>query len=257
MKFSQKKFIGFSKEKQIKTLLEFIREIEQSWSNKGTRVDLLKELRKCLNYLNNNLADKIEMDLSIRDFHKIVIPFEQKYGKNLKDHDFLVLDQDGSQQVIEKIPLFFILDNFRSSFNVGSIFRTAECLSVKKIFLCGYTATPENEKVRKTAMGTDNKVEWGRFEKTESAIKLLRDKNITIYALETTTNAKSIFDILFKKPCALVLGNEALGISKEILKLADEIVSIPVKGWKNSLNVGVSCAVCGYEIKRQWERVVD
>ena len=102
-------------------------------------------------------------------------------------------------------------------------------------------------------MGTDNKVEWGRFEKTESAIDFLRDKNITIYALETTTNAKSIFDILFKKPCALVLGNEALGISKEILKLADEIVSIPVSGWKNSLNVGVSCAVCGYEIKRQWE----
>ena len=81
----------------------------------------------------------------------------------------------------------------------------------------------------------------------------LKKDGFTIYALETTTKAKDISKAEFKKPCVLILGNEALGISEETLKLADEIIQIPLLGWKNSLNVGVCTAICCYEISRQWK----
>ena len=81
----------------------------------------------------------------------------------------------------------------------------------------------------------------------------MRNKNIKIFALETTTNSKSIYKIEFPQKCALILGNEALGISEKILTLADEIINIPISGWKNSLNVGVCFAVVAFEIKRQWK----
>ncbi|OPX28578.1 MAG: hypothetical protein B1H06_02980 [Candidatus Cloacimonas sp. 4484_143] len=167
--------------------------------------------------------------------------------------DFEIIQSDGLRKTRTKQPLYLILDNLRSSFNVGSIFRTAECFGVKEILLCGYTATPENPKVIKTAMGTTEFVSWQHFPSTEEAIIFLKEKGVTVFALETTTKAKNIAKIIFPKSSALLLGNEALGISKEILDLADDVVSIPLNGWKNSLNVGVTAAIACYEVSRQWK----
>ncbi len=260
MKYSKKKFKSFSLEMQIKIFLEFIMEIEKNWHEETLRVELLSNFQDCINYaekklkipeLQSFLKDSNTKKITLREFLNYSIPFEQNY-KNVKDNDFLVLKNDGSNISKNKIPLYLILDNLRSSFNIGSIFRTAECLGISQILLCGYSATPKNIKVQKTAMGTERYVNWKYFEKTENAILYLRNKNIKIFALETTTSSKSIYKVEFPPKCALIIGNEALGISKTILNLADEIINIPISGWKNSLNVGVCFAVVAFEIKRQW-----
>ena len=256
MKFSEKKFRNFSEGKQGKVLLELIRTIEINWQNKSKRKDLILEFNNYLNYSDNEELTKISglinIQMDLRKFLSITVPLEHKFGSNLKDNDFLILQKDGEKPEKKKIPLYLILDNLRSSFNVGSIFRTAECFGVSEILLCGYTATPENKKVWKTAMGTDKIVKWKYFERTEKAIEFLKNRNIKIYALETTSNAKPINEIEIPKSIALIFGNEALGISKEILRLTDKIVQIPLSGWKNSLNVGVTAGICCYEVSRQW-----
>ncbi|MBC8416542.1 MAG: hypothetical protein H8E11_08940, partial [Candidatus Cloacimonetes bacterium] len=223
MKYSENKFMSFNKVKQQKVLLEFMREIEQNWSNKEQRYHLLKEFSNCLNFAGIQL-NKEFLQSTLQEFLDFTVPLERQFGKEIKDDDFLILKRDGEKKHYTQITLYLVLDNLRSSFNVGSIFRTAECFGVSKLILCGYTATPQNLKVQKTAMGTDKFVEWEQFSSTTQAIKILKDKGIKIYALETTSNAENIAEIEFTKPCALIIGNEALGISKEILKIVDEIV---------------------------------
>ena len=251
MKYSENKFLSFNKVKQQKVLLEFMRKIEQNWSNKEQRYHLLKEFSNCLNFAGIEVSKDLSQS-TLQEFLDFTVPLERQFGKEIKDDGFLILKRDGERKQSKQIPLYLVLDNLRSSFNVGAIFRTAECFEVSKLILCGYTATPQNPKVCKTAMGTDKFVEWEQFSSTIQVIKTLKEKGIKIYALETTSNAKNIAEIEFTKPCALILGNEALGISKEILKIVDEIVNIPVSGWKNSLNVGVTAAICCYEISSQW-----
>jgi tRNA G18 (ribose-2'-O)-methylase SpoU len=251
MKYSQKKFLSFEPKKQQKILSQFIKKIHDFWEDQQFRFELIGEFYNCLNWLQIPITIDLEKS-SIREFLEFSVPLERRLGQELTDLE--ILKQDGLRSTIQKQPLYLILDNLRSSFNVGSIFRTAECFGVKKILLCGYTATPDNDKVRKTAMGTVEFVEWQHFEKTEEAIEILRDQDIRIYALETVETAKEVSSIVFQQPAALLLGNEALGISQDILELAEEIVSIPLAGWKNSLNVGVTAAIACYEVVRQWEK---
>lgn len=259
MKFSKKKFDNFSDDKQKKVFLDFIRTIEMNWQNKAKRKELLFAFRECLNFPGKDELTEISGLLSkridLRDFLAITVALEQKLGSDLKDDDFLIFQKDEEKPDHKSIPLYLILDNLRSSFNVGSIFRIAECFGIEEILPGGYTATPENKKVQKTAMGTDKIVKWRYFEQTAEAIEFLKEKNIPIFALETTSHAKSIYDIKFPKPVALLFGNEALGISKEILHIVDDIVQIPVSGWKNSLNVGVTAGICCYEVSRQWKTI--
>lgn len=249
MKYSKKKFKSFELVKQHKIINEFIKEIHQNWDDHELRLELLQEFENCLNWLNVPIHINLQKS-TICEFLEFAVPLERRLGQELTD--FEILKQDGSRNPTPKQPLYLILDNLRSSFNVGSIFRTAECFGVKEILLCGYTATPDNDKVQKTAMGTTEFVDWQHFGKTEESIGFLKSKGVTIFALETTSNAKNISEVTFTKPSALILGNEALGISKEILELVDEVVSIPLAGWKNSLNVGVTAAITCYEVLKQW-----
>jgi 23S rRNA (guanosine2251-2'-O)-methyltransferase len=249
MKYSNKKFKSFELEKQQKVLKTFIKEIHNNWQDINQRTELLKEFSNCLNWMEVPISIDLK-NCSVREFLEFAVPLERRLGQELTDFDILMTD--GERHISPTQPLYLILDNLRSSFNVGSIFRTAECFGIQKILTCGYTANPENEKVRKTAMGTTEFVDWQHFDKTEDAINFMRNENITIFALETTSNAIDITDAVFTKPAVLILGNEALGISKEILELADEVLSIPLSGWKNSLNVGVTAAIACYEVMRQW-----
>ncbi len=157
---------------------------------------------------------------------------------------------------LPKHPIYIILDNLRSAFNVGSIFRTCETARVEKIILCGYTAYPPHNKLEKTSMGTLPYVEWEHFPSTEEAIDSMKKKNITVLALETSKKGLSIFDFNFPSPVALILGNEAIGISESILNKVDGIVEIPLFGFKNSMNVASACAVAVFEVIRQSNNVV-
>lgn len=252
MKYTKAIFQTFDRQKQNKKLIELITKIESIWQKKALRIELLLEFQSYLTYMDQ----KIEIDLTRstkREFFTLAVPLEQEFGKNRIDDEFVIIKDDKHPDNQENIPLVLILDNLRSSFNVGSIFRTAECFGVSEILLCGYTATPENPKVVNTAMGTSELVKWQHFPGTEDAINYLKEKNIKVFALETTTHARELNKVIFPKPTALIFGNEALGISKEILEMVDDVVSIPLAGWKNSLNVGVCTAICCYEISKQWK----
>ena len=153
---------------------------------------------------------------------------------------------------LPKIPVTVVLDNIRSAFNVGAIFRTAECGRVQRLVTCGITAHPPNERVVRTAMGTAEYVPHEHAESAPIAVSQARSRGEKIIALETTSASRSLYDPWAKQPVCLLLGNEALGLGDEVLQAADEIVEIPLLGYKNSLNVSVSFGVVLFEILRQW-----
>jgi 23S rRNA (guanosine2251-2'-O)-methyltransferase len=248
--FSEKKFLAMSHQKQEQNILKLFSKIEKFWNFEGRHIDLLNELQMCLSWLNYETPSNLQK-LTYREFLTQIVPIEQKFGRNLKDDEIIILQKDGAKQPQNKIEITLILDNLRSAFNVGSIFRTAECFGISKIYLCGYTPNPTNQKVTKTAMGTENFVDWEKCDSTDKLIRQLKNENVQIYALETVESAKLISEADIREPAAIVIGNEALGISSKILQLADEIIQIPIFGWKNSLNVGVATAICCYEIRRK------
>lgn len=145
---------------------------------------------------------------------------------------------------------YFICDNIRSLENIGSLFRTADALGIKKIFLCGISGHPPNYKISKTALGAENMVPFEYYKQTWRLIKKLKKEKIFIAALEQ--DKKSVIYTKFrpKFPLALVIGNEVKGISKKILEKADKIIYLPMFGKKESLNVSVASGVAGYEINK-------
>jgi len=149
-------------------------------------------------------------------------------------------------------PVTLVLDNLRSRFNVGAIFRTCECARVEKLFTCGITAHPPDEKLLKTAMGTCEFVPHEHVQQVDQAVSIMRRRKIPLAALETTDRSLSIYDYKFPRPVCLLMGNEALGLSRKILDSADAIVEIPMQGYKNSLNVASAASITLFEILRQW-----
>ncbi len=257
MKFSRKKFSDFSTGKKNRILEKFIIEIERNWQLTKKRISLLQEFSNCLIWSDHldqeTIGLNISPDLTYEKFLEIVVPLEQLVSGDVRDKDILILKEDGLKEIKNTLPVVLLLHNLRSAFNVGAIFRTAECLQIEKIYLSGYTPTPENPKLRETAMGTDRRIEWQKVDDPFSLLVELKSNDYRIYALETTAEAESIYKADLDFPCCLILGNEALGITEVMLRKADRILRIPVRGWKNSLNVGVAFAVCGYEILRRSE----
>lgn len=145
--------------------------------------------------------------------------------------------------------LYIILDNLRSAFNVGAIFRLCDCLRVKGLFLCGCTAFPPHVKLDKTSLGTIDYVPWKYFKHTAEAVTFLKEQNIPVWAAETTSGCSVMYDAAhYPAELGIVFGNEALGVHKNVLSMCDALVEIPVYGFKNSLNVAASCAVIGYRV---------
>jgi 23S rRNA (guanosine2251-2'-O)-methyltransferase len=155
---------------------------------------------------------------------------------------------------LPRFPVTVILDNLRSAFNVGSIFRTADCALVEKIVTCGITAHPPNRKLEKTALGTIPFIAWEHRTDAAEAARELRSGGRRIVALETTDRSGILWESRFSLPAALVVGNEALGVSREVLDLADEVIEIPMFGFKNSINAAVAVGGVMNEIQRQhWD----
>lgn len=143
-------------------------------------------------------------------------------------------------------PLYIILDNLRSAFNVGAIFRTCDALRVSGLFLCGCTAFPPHVKLEKTSLGTINYVPWKRYETALEAVRSLQTMGIPVWAAETTSRSKPFYQVNYPSELGLVFGNEALGVERGVLEICDEIIEIPLYGFKNSLNVATSVGVIGF-----------
>jgi tRNA G18 (ribose-2'-O)-methylase SpoU len=136
-----------------------------------------------------------------------------------------------------------LLDNVRSAWNVGSIFRTSDGTGVLKIYLCGITPTPENTKVGKTALGAELSIPW---QKSNNAVQLTRSlisRGYKLWALEDLPEAVSLYEIAdepIDTPIVLIVGNEVCGIDPGIIELCDKVISIPMLGKKKSYNVAVA-----------------
>ncbi|OGG89490.1 hypothetical protein A3H03_00875 [Candidatus Kuenenbacteria bacterium RIFCSPLOWO2_12_FULL_42_13] len=149
-----------------------------------------------------------------------------------------------------KKEIYLIAQNIRSLFNVGSLFRSADVFGVDKIYLCGYTAAPPRCKISKVALGADAWLPWEKCWQTHLLVHKLKKQGLKIYALETGPTTTPLNSFQPKFPCALIVGNEVKGISKKMLSLADETVSIPMLGKKESLNVSVAAGVALYTLRQ-------
>lgn len=148
-------------------------------------------------------------------------------------------------------PIHIVLDNLRSAFNVGSIFRLADAARVAEVIPCGYTAYPPHHKLEQTSLGTTDSVPWRRSDDIVSTLADLKAKGVQLVAVETARGAAPYHRFEYSFPVALVLGNEALGVSAAALKACDAVVEIPVFGYKNSVNVATAAAVVLYDALRQ------
>ena len=150
----------------------------------------------------------------------------------------------------EKVPVVIVLDNIRSLFNVGAIFRTADAFRIRSIFLCGITATPPHREIHKTALGATESVEWKYFKEVSEALKILKQEGYKIYAIEQADKSTKINDWAIDKgdKLAIIFGNEVRGVSEEVLPLVDSCIEIPQYGTKHSLNVSVSAGIIIWKV---------
>jgi tRNA G18 (ribose-2'-O)-methylase SpoU len=158
---------------------------------------------------------------------------------------------------VATLPVTIVLDRLRSAFNVGNIFRLAEAVRAERVIACGYTAAPPHPKLARTARGCEQLVPCERRPTALEAVVTLRQAGCWVCAVETVVGAAAIWDVPFRFPAALVFGNEALGVSREVLAECSAAACLPALGLKNSINVGNCAAVALYEALRQWRcRVV-
>lgn len=141
-----------------------------------------------------------------------------------------------------------VLDNLRSRENVGSIFRTSDGAGVSKLYLCGTTPCPPHEKISKTALGAEEIVLWEYNKQIWRVIDRLKKEGYEIIGIEKTGQAKDVSSYKYHKPVALIFGNEVEGIGRNIIDKCDRVLSIPMQGQKESLNVSVAFGVAVYLI---------
>ena len=148
-----------------------------------------------------------------------------------------------------------ILDNIRSIHNVGSIFRTSDSFLIEKIIISGYTATPENSKMEKTALGSSDSVDWEYTEDVIETIQNLKNKGIKVVSVEQADKSLKIEKFTPEKGIkyAFVFGNEVDGVSDEIILESDQVLEIPQVGTKHSLNVSVAAGIILWDFYQKTE----
>lgn len=255
-----------SEKKQLEEIYQLFSGLEKDSHDGAFDQQLLEQLIACIQKLKTStdpilkkLSDydkHLVPQMTLRHFATIAVPFERALKKSITDEDFLVTHHDRDHLVTDRVPLHFILDHLRSAFNVGSMYRTADTLGAQKIWLTGYTPTPHQIQVERAALGATLVLDW-EATSLEKTIKILKEKNFLIIALETSSKAIPI-DAPYptKKPTAFLIGNERFGLDADQLSLCDEIRKIPTYGIKNSLNAATAAAIAGYEWRKQWNEMM-
>jgi tRNA G18 (ribose-2'-O)-methylase SpoU len=177
----------------------------------------------------------------------------------MRPEDYWVRNELGSEQntldtvlALPRHPIIGVLDRIRSAHNVGSIFRSADGARLQELVLCGYTPTPPHKHLAKTALRAVESVPWRHAENVEDAIDDLRSRGVQVLGLEFTATSTPLYQFDLKFPVALVVGNEAEGLSSEVLARCDGIVHLPMHGLKSSLNVSVAFGVASYEVLHRY-----
>ncbi len=164
----------------------------------------------------------------------------------------------------DKMPLVVVLDDVRSMYNVGSVFRTSDAFRVEAIYLCGITAQPPHPEIHKTALGAEDTVEWRYFKDTMEAVEDLKARGYFVYSVEQcegSTKLQNLKDELAKKESslstlhsplkyAIIMGNEVKGVKQEVVNASDGCLEIPQFGTKHSLNVSTTAGIVIWEFAK-------
>lgn len=153
----------------------------------------------------------------------------------------------------EKLPVILVLDDVRSAYNVGSIFRTADAFRVEGIYLCGISARPPHKDITKTALGATESVDWEYFTSAGDAISRLRQIGYLVYAIEQAEGSIPLgnFQPEKKQKIALVFGHEVFGVKEALISVADGCIEIPQFGTKHSFNVAISAGIVLWELSKK------
>lgn len=157
----------------------------------------------------------------------------------------------------EKTPVIAVIENVRSAYNVGSLFRTADAFLLESIYITGYTAKPPHKEIKKTALGAEDSVDWQYFPTASEAIIQLKKNGYKVYAVEQVMNSSPLQKMEFKKDekIAVIFGNEVTGVEQETIQQCDACIEIPQLGMKHSLNIATAAGVVLWEIVRG--RLID
>jgi len=151
----------------------------------------------------------------------------------------------------DKIPIIVVLENVRSAYNVGSVFRTADAFLLQSIYICGYTAHPPHKEIKKTALGAEETMNWKYFKKINDAIEELKREEYRIFAIEQAVNSHPLQQMDFKnEKLAVIFGNEVTGVEQSTIELTDGCIEIPQLGMKHSLNIATAAGVVLWELVR-------
>lgn len=170
------------------------------------------------------------------------------------NHEELSARQESEKQQ-PRLPLVGVLNNIRSLYNVGSIFRTADGAGLEKLWLCGVTGIPPDTKISKTALGAEKSVAWEFAKDAVTCVRNLKSQGYQIVLLEQTVKSIPYQEFVPQGPVAVVVGNEISGVSDDLMELCDQAVEIEMTGLKISLNVTVAFGIVAYHIKNQLQKV--
>lgn len=152
----------------------------------------------------------------------------------------------------DKSPIIVILENIRSAYNVGSVFRTSDAFLITEIYICGYSARPPHKEIKKTALGAEETVAWKHFKTTVEAIGEVKSRGFKVYAVEQAEKSIMLQDTKFEaeEKIAVVFGNEVTGVEQSTIHLCDGCIEIPQLGMKHSLNIATAVGVVLWEFTR-------
>ncbi len=153
----------------------------------------------------------------------------------------------------EKTPVIAVLENIRSAYNVGSVFRTSDAFLLEGVYLTGYTAKPPHKEIKKTALGAEDTVEWKYFTNAPEAIEQLRSMGYKVFAVEQVKDSFSLekTDFDANEKIAVIFGNEVTGVEQDTILKCDGCIEIPQLGMKHSLNIATAAGVVLWEIVRK------
>lgn len=157
----------------------------------------------------------------------------------------------------DKLPLVVVLDDVRSMYNVGSVFRTGDAFRIEAVWLCGISATPPSTEIHKTALGAEDSVAWRYFKTATEAVAELTAAGYEVYSVEQAEGSTMLHDFTPKpgKRYAVVLGNEVKGVHQEVIDMSDGCIEIPQYGTKHSMNVSVTAGIIMYDFCVEMRKV--
>ncbi len=239
---------------------ERLQTVDAAWQDLAARRRGLEECRAWMAAQTAHprlaaLARLLTPELTRRQFWSVLVPVEREVAR-CKVTDVEILDADlpaGAVPAAPRLPLTVVADSLRSAFNVGGLFRTAECFGVAEVVLCGYSPLPTQPQAARAALGAEKLVRWRYVEDIRVALAGLKADGVRCIALETVAGAQDLEEAGWPFPCALVVGNERFGLDADVVGLCDAVVRIPLCGRKNSLNVASAFAIAAYAVRRRFD----